>query len=227
MTRQGSGAQLLRTGRPLRTEDAARPTPAPPNPGCHTGDRRRPPGGTPEPGQATAASTRDPQTQPTSFVTQGDRPRCALMPMSGSSVPAYICAGVYITSVVSDRNSVLQFNSGNAERLLDAACVSLSHKRREGLFDPYMRLDAPWVRFFRGERQPGVRRRFTGARQRTGPAGPAGLTCPARHVRAVPGTGTMEHRPAPDRDDGTSTRSGPAGTRAGPGTPGRHVRPGM
>jgi hypothetical protein len=54
-----------------------------------------------------------------------------------------ICAGVYITSVVSDRNSALQFNSGNAERLLGAACVSLSHKRREGLFDPYMRLDAP------------------------------------------------------------------------------------
>ena len=25
------------------------------------------------------------------------------MPMSASSVPAYICAGVYITSVVSDR----------------------------------------------------------------------------------------------------------------------------
>jgi hypothetical protein len=79
MTRQGSGTQLLRTEGPLQTEDAARPTPAPPNPGCHTGDRRRPPDGTPELGQATAASRRDPQTQPTSFVAQGGRPRCALL----------------------------------------------------------------------------------------------------------------------------------------------------
>jgi hypothetical protein len=66
-------------GRALQTEDAARPTPAPPNPSCHTGDRRQPPGRTPEPGQATAASTRDPQTQPTSLMTQRGQPRCALM----------------------------------------------------------------------------------------------------------------------------------------------------
>ena len=32
MIQQGTGTQLLRTGGPLQTEDAARPTPAPPNP---------------------------------------------------------------------------------------------------------------------------------------------------------------------------------------------------
>ena len=60
-------------GRALQTEDAARPTPAPPNPGCYTGDRRRPPGGTAELGQATAASRRDPQT-PADFVRDARRP---------------------------------------------------------------------------------------------------------------------------------------------------------
>jgi hypothetical protein len=62
MTRQGPGIMAPTDRRAVcKTRRRARPTPAPADPGCCTGDRRQLPGGTPEPGQATAGSRRDPQ----------------------------------------------------------------------------------------------------------------------------------------------------------------------
>ncbi len=76
-TRQVSGSMALRTGGPPRHRWRGTADPGISKPGCYTGGSRRLPGGAPELARRPQAKTR--RADPVDLVTQGSRPRCALM----------------------------------------------------------------------------------------------------------------------------------------------------